>query len=488
METGRRRINYGGMFAGLLCVALGIFLGAATMRVLMAYMLVGGDDYPPQVVRGLHREVSQVRLNNPARTPEPRLIAREGGARGISYGLAALSGRALASTSGVFSETEVYARDSVAKMPDERIPPGPFRTGATAPIFDDGLTPGWDDWSWSVEREHVAGSDAPAGERLLEARFLAPWAGLYFHTAGFAPYVNDVLALSIRTDDETPPILSVEFFEQPGQGLGAVALASYVAGGVLSRGVWEEARIPLADLRAAWGTTTGFAIVSDSRASVMLDQIYITPGIGSTRFLPMPPSPVQPVLLADVFGAPSLYRAAPAWSDWKSAYGEHRFEDGVLRIETKQPETATLIELVGSGHWRDYETAMRLNWHRGASTIETIVRFADERNYLACAWNLHSTHLHAEIRNIHDGEMSQVSSWSGALPLPYFESWRDIEIGVRVVGDSIACLHNGEAVLSGTILADAPLPERGGIALKTWEPEAGYTILAIEDVEVFEAR
>ena len=50
------------------------------------------------------------------------------------------------------------------------------------------------------------------------------------------------------------------------------------------------------------------------------------------------------------------------------------------------------------------------------------------------------------------------------------------------------CLHAGEVVLRGTLPAAADVPEHGGIAIKTWEPEEGYTIVAVQDVVVTEVR
>ena len=152
-------------------------------------------------------------------------------------------------------------------------------------------------------------------------------------------------------------------------------------------------------------------------------------------------------------------QAAP----WVSRYGNLGIFDGKLETGSVVDKGASLITLSGSEQWTNYEFNIVADWHVGKS-LGLVARYHDIKNYAACSYSLYGTYVRAYY--VLNGVEVELGS-SPRLPTPYFMPWQDRSSAIRVVGNKLTCLMNGEEILNYSLPA---LLSTGGIGIKTWDP------------------
>jgi hypothetical protein len=119
-------------------------------------------------------------------------------------------------------------------------------------IFTDGLSSGWEDWSWGAVREPAATDHVRSGKFSLRAR-LSAWGALSFWHPPFASQPYYWLEFSIRGSSGKLPQLWAYFYDRSGEVLHKVPVDDrrYIEGGAVEAGIWKLVSIPLRDLAAS---------------------------------------------------------------------------------------------------------------------------------------------------------------------------------------------------------------------------------------------
>ncbi|HUU38043.1 MAG TPA: hypothetical protein VMW46_07565, partial [Candidatus Desulfaltia sp.] len=128
-------------------------------------------------------------------------------------------------------------------------------------ILAEGLTDGWEDWSWMADHDLVATGQAHNGRSSLQAR-LDPWGAVSFGHPAFPSYSYYFLEFYIRSSGDSEPQLWVYFHDREGKSLvrAAVNDSRYIEGGIIEAGRWKHVSIPLADLGAARRLLSRFSL------------------------------------------------------------------------------------------------------------------------------------------------------------------------------------------------------------------------------------
>jgi PKD repeat protein len=123
-------------------------------------------------------------------------------------------------------------------------------------IYDDSLSSGWADWSWSITRNFTNGSPVHSGTKSVSVVFTSGWAGFSLHANTPANMNGYGWELRFWIYGNATGNQSLQVYVN-GAGCGAAPVATVANS-------WTEVRIPLVDLGGpaeltdiAWQDTTG---------------------------------------------------------------------------------------------------------------------------------------------------------------------------------------------------------------------------------------
>jgi hypothetical protein len=355
------------------------------------------------------------------------------------------------------------------------------RTSGIFPIYTDNLLAGWENWSWQTRENFAASARVYSGKRAIEVAYLAAWAGLYLHTPRLETREDDVLVFALNGGRDGGQRLRLEFYDEEKNGLGAIAVEEYVAGGEIKPGIWQEVRVPLKDLGAAGSSVTGFSIASENPTAVYFDEFYLVEKATSTKWANPRKEPPPSISLLTATGENAPYQVdLRSLARWEILYGALSAKDGKLYITPGASSTASFVVFAGGESWSDYEFNAVIDWHRG-SNVTLVARYRDKNNYLACAFAEQGA-AYAEIQHVKDGVVYRPAGHAGPMPVPYFLPWQNVSIGIRVAGNKVECLRDGKWVLRHT--SSENLPRKGSIGVKIWGEMENYALVAVKEITV----
>ena len=166
---------------------------------------------------------------------------------------------------------------------------------------------------------------------------------------------------------------------------------------------------------------------------------------------------------------------------WTAGYGSYSYTNNKLVIGGNLGHTASLMYLTGTEGLQNYELNAQLDWHRGSS-VSIIARMQDFNNFVSCSFI--NSGKNAFIVNTVNGERFQSNS-SPELPLKAIDAWKDLNFGVRVVGNTVFCLNRGEVVLKQTI---TNMPQTGSTGVSIWSAVEGEALVTVKGVTLTESN
>jgi len=150
--------------------------------------------------------------------------------------------------------------------------------GASIPLYEDALSPGWQNWSWGSTENFSDTSQKQQGSNSLKVSYTSAWGGLFLHndtpvnTTG-----HTSLSFAIAGAGSSGQNLQAYVYDSSGAQRTVKNLAPYINGGIVS-GTWKVVNIPFADLGATNAQITGIVIQDasgNSGASVNIDSLQI---------------------------------------------------------------------------------------------------------------------------------------------------------------------------------------------------------------------
>ena len=153
-------------------------------------------------------------------------------------------------------------------------------------IYADGLSSGWDDWSWDSTVNLLSTSPIYSGTQAISVTIQA-WGALSLHHANLDTSPYDWLEFYVREATSSQPLRTYAN-DQTDSELRYLPVCSYTDGVTIQPGVWARVRIPLADMKAANRLIQRVAIKNNSSQTIQLwiDEIQLVPGTWRT-FLPL---------------------------------------------------------------------------------------------------------------------------------------------------------------------------------------------------------
>ena len=146
----------------------------------------------------------------------------------------------------------------------------------------------------------------------------------------------------------------------------------------------------------------------------------------------------------------------------------------VMTIKPGAAQTGGSAVLDGSRLWKNYQltTVVDVPNH---NSVFIWARYQDDQNNAACNFGQGFAHVEQTINGVSNVIKGQQSE-NFVLPTG------DFQVGIRVKDRQIDCLINGNVVVS-SIFMD-PTLSTGGIGFKTWDTQAGRSLLLVKKVEV----
>ena len=151
-------------------------------------------------------------------------------------------------------------------------------------IYNDAITSGWVDWSWSTTLNPSNTTPVESGSYSLRSAYTAPWGGLSYHTNSFntTPYNNLELSLNVGTATTTQYYLY--FLNQANTVLTTINLDDYITG-TYSQNTWHHLTIPLSALGlTAYNNALTFNLEASASSTIYLDNIKFTGTTGTPNY------------------------------------------------------------------------------------------------------------------------------------------------------------------------------------------------------------
>lgn len=166
--------------------------------------------------------------------------------------------------------------------------------------------------------------------------------------------------------------------------------------------------------------------------------------------------------------------ATPRGGDgWKTVYGSVKFGEEGMALSAKKDGSGSGVFLDGTQYLRDYFFRVDAHWKKGEQ-ISLLARYQDENNHVRCGF---SESL-VKIETVSGGERKTVHEVRRDMSA----LGNDVELGMDVSGDSVSCLVGNDIVAQ----ADVSGTDRGGAAIKTWDPEENNSSVLVKHVWISE--
>lgn len=162
---------------------------------------------------------------------------------------------------------------------------------------------------------------------------------------------------------------------------------------------------------------------------------------------------------------------------WNNRYGILYASNGKLFVGAADSGTASSALINDGGEWTNYKASVVFDWHRGSSFSLTF-RYQDSDNYAYCGYSLYGSRV--TMYKVVDGEKTALGK-SPRLGIPVRDPWKDVHVQVEVIGDRATCMVDDEILLFYTL---DDIPPTGGIAIRTWAPEKGYSLMGIKHLVI----
>jgi len=218
-------------------------------------------------------------------------------------------------------------------------------------LYQDVLSPGWQDWSWSASIDFNQSAIRYEGQRAI-AVDLAPWGTLSLFHADFGTGPWESIAFRIHGGNTGGQSLKIFVHSEGGQG-AEVALSDprYIEGGTVAAGQWRLVVIPLKDLGADNRGVTRFNLqtaTADDPTIFFVDDVRLVTAAAPRPF-------AIDVDAGQIVGAlpPELFGSNAAW--WNVSLAQ----DADVITKLRAAGLALLRFPGGSDadryHWQEYE-------------------------------------------------------------------------------------------------------------------------------------
>ena len=148
-------------------------------------------------------------------------------------------------------------------------------------IYDDGLSVGWQNWSWLASIDMVVPDQVDWFSEVISVE-LEPWGGFSLHHEPFDTTAYHWFEFHVRSSRPVEPRLAVVLDTADGTRLTPVPVndCRHIKGGTIASDTWKRVRIPLADLNVPAVEWARFSILNmsgEDLASFMLDDMRLVP-------------------------------------------------------------------------------------------------------------------------------------------------------------------------------------------------------------------
>ncbi|OHA18807.1 MAG: hypothetical protein A2664_04860 [Candidatus Taylorbacteria bacterium RIFCSPHIGHO2_01_FULL_46_22b] len=338
-------------------------------------------------------------------------------------------------------------------------------------LYRESIPFGFEDWSWGVASKWRSSEQAFEGTFSLHAKFQEPWAGVRLSAPSVDITEYQSLSLSVYPDANITD-LYLELYNIYGQPIERQSLSWYAHENKLTPNQWNALRIPISNLissRENIKEITGFSIsAGEKTGSAFIDAVQFTRTATVYPRWEMASSSAGG-WGADIFASTtqvslpySLSRTESDLLNWRPIFGTFKnSEKGVLVGPTEKKTTGSMAVFGGGKEWGNYRVNMGIYWGM-TSTFSILVRFADDANFVACAYSNYGSFI--QMYQVKDGDSTLVAQ-SPLLAIRTLEPWKDASHGAEVRGNKVSCFLDGERIVS----ADLPtMPSRGTVGIETW--------------------
>jgi len=155
---------------------------------------------------------------------------------------------------------------------------------------------------------------------------------------------------------------------------------------------------------------------------------------------------------------------------WISSWGTVDAGWGSLILQSNDETSGASTILDGSLLWDEYEYNITADWESGFPFLLADVE--NSKTYTACAFSQGKVRLQS-ARGGSTVVLGEVSD-------PSINYGNGVNFGIRVLGNTAACVWDGKVLLRVSNLPD----RSGGIGIQTWNPDVGTARLTIHGISV----
>lgn len=349
-----------------------------------------------------------------------------------------------------------------------------FEFVETPVVYKDHLSRGWENWSWdsSVDPEFFA---TTSRNKSIKVEFLKPNAGFMIHAPHFDVSLYKSIQISAYLKASNDQKFFIELTDANGNKIGSQLLSWYAENKSMEEEKWYDLLIPLSNLNAFQANLGDIAIISSLPTTIFIDDISF-----STFTSDIPVWREEKTEIENDNPIPLPYKSDFFYrrDDWRKEVGVMETAYNKMRLETGSTTNYAKFNLKGGNFWSDYLFTVGIDWAMGDSVSLTARNSSD--NYFSCSFFDDGANM--TLYQIKNGE-SVVLESAPNFTIHRVYIWNKTqELGMKVVGDTISCLVNGDEKLK--VKAKLPIPFIGGVGIELWSPEKGKNSMSVNKVIV----
>jgi len=336
-------------------------------------------------------------------------------------------------------------------------------------IYRDALPLGLQKWNWDATVDWSSSEQVVEGLHSIKLTFNKDWSGMGLSGFSVARAAYQSLSFSINPDANVGD-LYIEVYNGKSAALVRQSVGWYAAGGSLVPGTWQTVTIPLANLMGddTSDSITGISLSTTHPGVTYVDAIQFTnvaaPHAPWVQPLWEDVPPFNPFATSTPASLPyKLETSGDSVDRWYSYDGFFQNNGNSLKIgPLAGRNTDSFAVYRGGKNWDDYQVDSIADWGL-TSTLSLMVRVKDAANYASCNFSYYGQT--AQIYDVVNGA-STMAGQTPTLPTRNDAPWENVHTGVKVQGNEVYCLVDGDVVLKAEL---TDMPRVGSVGIDAWD-------------------
>jgi len=351
---------------------------------------------------------------------------------------------------------------------------GPELTATSTYFYRESIPLGFSNTSWNSSTDWRSPQRRFEGTYAARAEFTSEWGGLSLAGRALPSASHAGISLALFAEPEIQD-LYLELYNAAGAIVGRQSIGWYFPSQKLETGAWHMVTIPLSNFGVVPAAIGGFAVISQQKGVVYVDDIHLAKNAPAHAvWIPAPEvAGTSTTSLTELFARTKqielpfwLAREPEQMLQWHASTGPFSISEKGITAGPPAKGGGMHTTFLGGQKWTDYRVNAVTNWGSAAS-FSLVARISDENTQVSCSFSQFAGVIQIYVMKDGISELINESAYIEALP-PQIHPWTDIPLAIEVKGGRVNCYAYDRLSLSAT---PKNLPASGSVGIEVWDEQ-----------------